>query len=513
LIIVFLYEKCKTMLGQHYDDRLVVLSVLISILGAYAARGLADRIRATRRWAWVTWLVGGATVDGIGTWSMHYTGMLAFTLPVPVEYDWPTVLLSLLVGILGSGGALAVVSRSATGWPGAIGSILLGGVGISGLHFTAMAAMRFQGMHHYRPALTILSVVLAIAIAQTALMPTALFRSGLRGRRLRAHASAVLRGLANPVMHYTAMAAAVFTLSDEVPDLSHAVSISSLGILGISIVPVMVLVVALLTTVVDRLQKQRALLDELFEQAPEAVALLGVDNRIVRVNREFTRVFGYSPEEALGRRMSELVVPSELQGEEQAFSDLVAHGHRVEAESVCQRKDGSHLHVSMVRVPVSVPGGQVAIYAIYQDITERTRADEALRAAAERLRFLARRVVEVQEEERRHLARELHDEIGQAFTAIALNLQIIQRSCSPEAQPRLEDSLSSPAAPSSRCAASRSTCVPRSSTTSAWRPPCARWSIARPSAPAWSRASRRSCLRRRCLLTWRPPATASPRRP
>ena len=233
---------------------------MISILAAYAALDLSERVRDARGWAWLAWLVGGATADGIGTWSMHYTGMLAFSLPVPVMYDWPTVLLSLLVGIIGSAAALFVVSRGKIGWPRALAaSIFMGGVGISGMHYTAMAAMRLQGMHHYSPALVTLSVVLAIVVSFMALSLTFLFRDDTPGRGLRYHGSTLLRGAANPVMHYTAMAAVTFTYSDEVPDFSHAVSISSLGILGISIVPVMVLVVALLTSLVDRLQKQRAL--------------------------------------------------------------------------------------------------------------------------------------------------------------------------------------------------------------------------------------------------------------
>jgi PAS domain S-box-containing protein len=240
-------------------------------------------------------------------------------------------------------------------------------------------------------------------------------------------------------MHYTAMAAVTFPYSREVPDLSHAVSISSLGVLGISIVPVMVLVVALLTTGVDRVQKQRAHLDELFEQAPQAVALMGADHRVIRVNREFTRLFGYAPREALGRRLGDLIVPDELQGEEQEYADSVAHGRRVDAEVVRRRKDGSNLQASVVLVPVSVPGGQIEIYAIFRDITGRKRAEEESRRYAERLQVLARRVVEVQEEERRRLARELHDEIGQALTAIGINLQVLGRSCGPEARPRLED--------------------------------------------------------------------------
>jgi hypothetical protein len=96
---------------DSYDYRLVALSVLVSILAAYAACDLSERLHDARGRAWLAWLVGGATAHGIGTWSMHYTGMLAFRLPVPVQYDWPTVLLSLLVSILGSAAALVVVSR------------------------------------------------------------------------------------------------------------------------------------------------------------------------------------------------------------------------------------------------------------------------------------------------------------------------------------------------------------------------------------------------------------------
>jgi len=336
-----------------------------------------------------------------------------------VLYDWPTVLLSLLVGIIGCGAALLVVSRHRIGWLRALAaSIFFGGVGISGLHYTAMAAMRLRGMHHHSPALVSLAVVLAIVISLAALSLTFLFRDRTASRRLRNYGSALLMGTANPIMHYTAMAGVSFTYSAAIPDSSHAVSISSLGTLGISIVPVMVLVVALLTALVDRLQKQRVLLDELFEQAPQAVVLMSADNRVVRVNRGFTRVFGFSSPETLGRSLVDLIVPDEFRAEWQRNADLVARGQRVDTESVRQRKDGSRLHVSLLRVPVSVPGGQVEIYAIFNDVTERKRAEAALREFAERLQTLSRRLLEVQEAERRHLARELHDEIGQSLTGL-----------------------------------------------------------------------------------------------
>ena len=136
-----------------YDPGLVVLSVLISMLAAHATRDLSERVRDARGLLWLSWLVGGATASGIATWSMHYAGMLAFSLPVAVKYDWPTVVLSLLVGVIGSAAALVILSRSKLGWPKALAAgIFMGGVGIPGLHFTGMAAMRLQGTHHHSPA-------------------------------------------------------------------------------------------------------------------------------------------------------------------------------------------------------------------------------------------------------------------------------------------------------------------------------------------------------------------------
>jgi PAS domain S-box-containing protein len=184
----------------------------------------------------------------------------------------------------------------------------------------------------------------------------------------------------------------------------------------------MVLGVAVMTSLVDRLQEQRALYDELFEQAPQAVILTNADLWVVRVNREFTRMFGYTPEEILGRHLKDVIVPDELREEGQRYHDAVTHGQRVETEGVRQRKDGSRLHVAMVGVPISVPGGQIAAYAIYRDITERKRAEEQLQRSLEQLRALTARLQRVREEERTRVAREIHDELGQALTAIKIDL-------------------------------------------------------------------------------------------
>src|SRR5229473_530270 len=114
-------------MASSYDHRLVALSVVIAICASYAALDLAGRATAARSRARVIWLIGGAAAMGVGIWSMHYIGMLAFTVPVPVLYDWPTVLLSLIAAILASAVALYVVSREKMSlWRAVAGSMVMG---------------------------------------------------------------------------------------------------------------------------------------------------------------------------------------------------------------------------------------------------------------------------------------------------------------------------------------------------------------------------------------------------
>lgn len=410
-----------------YNYVLVVVSVLISMAGAYAALDLAGRVTDTRGWVRLGWLMGGAAACGINTGAMHYTAMAAFRLPVPVQYDWPTVLLSLLPAAGSAAIALFFVSRTGMGWfQTAVGSAFMGG-GIAALHYTAMTSMRFQGMCHYSPAGVALSTAVASLLSLIPLRLLSLFRTRANGKWFWKAAALLFMGAANPAMHYAGMAATTFTRSAGLPDLSHATTISTIGAIGIVTIALMVAWTAMLTALVDRLQKNQVLLDGLFERLPRAVALRDSNYRIIRVNREFTRVFGYTAQEAVGRRLRELIVPEELRLEEQTFHDLVDSGKPVETETVRQRKDGSRLDVSVLRVPIVLPGGQTVVYAFFRDITDRKRLENELLRSFEQLRAFAARLQTVREEERTRVAREIHDELGQALTAIKINVSSLGR--------------------------------------------------------------------------------------
>ena len=174
----------STVISATYDYRLVALSVLIAICASYTALDLAGRVTAARNNARLAWLFGGAISMGTGIWSMHYTGMLAYRLPVPVYYHIPTVALSWFAAVCASFIALFVVSRErATGLHVLIGGVLMA-VGIGAMHYTGMAAMRLSAMHHYEPMLVALSVLVAVMICLAALGLVFQFRDDKQGKVL-----------------------------------------------------------------------------------------------------------------------------------------------------------------------------------------------------------------------------------------------------------------------------------------------------------------------------------------
>jgi PAS domain S-box-containing protein len=413
------------------DPRLVVLSIAISMLGAFAAIELMAGLHDAQGRLRLPWFVGAATADGIGTWSMHYTGKLA--LRIPLLLDWRMVVLSLVIGIAGSAAALLLAGRkNAKSWRILRAGLLLGGVGISGLHFTAMAAIEQPSVRHdHSHALVALSIALAVVISCLSL-PLALqwTKAGQGMPLLRKCAAAFVRGSANPAMHYTAMAGVMFGPVSNAAQSGDTVSIESIGVIGISVVPVMVLLVALLTSALGRLEKQRTIFDLLFAQSPAAVAVMRDDAEIVRVNREFSALFGYEAAESLGRKIDVLI------GLRGATAEPLANAKegRVPFEGLATRKDGTRVDIAGVRVPVLMPDASVEIYALMRDVTDQKRAADALRAYPQRL-------IETQEVEGLRIARELHDEIGQALTGVSMLLSV-DANLPEETQERLAEARS-----------------------------------------------------------------------
>ena len=244
-------------LQGSYNYGLVALSIALAMVAAYAALDLAGRVTAAHRGARWFWLTGGATSMGLGIWAMHYIGMLAFSLPVPVLYHYTTVILSLLAAIAASGVALFTVSRERMSIASLLaGSLVMGG-GIAAMHYIGMEAMRFPAMMEYRWTRVGLSLGLAVVTSLAALILSFQVRQEKKASP-RKLLSALAMGSAIPLMHYTGMWAVRFYACDASFSVRNTVRISSLGIVVISVTSFLVMMLAIATAFLDRVLAMQA---------------------------------------------------------------------------------------------------------------------------------------------------------------------------------------------------------------------------------------------------------------
>ncbi len=385
-----------------YDYFLVTLSVVIAILASYTALDLAGRITAASGWLRQIWLAGGAAAMGFGIWSMHYIGMLAFRLPVPVAYDWPTVMVSLGAAIVASALALHTVSRKAMGPLQTVLGSLMMGTGIVSMHYIGMAAMRLPAECRYDLRLVALSILIAVFASFAALWLAFYFRGDKAGTDGRKLAGSVALGLAIPAMHYTGMAAAHFSLSTAPPDLSHAVNISTLGIAVIIAVTFVVLGLALLTSWVDRrfaahaleLQTSNERYRLLFERNVAGIYRGTLEARILDCNDAFSRILGYASRKHLSQSACNILLGSadretflaELRNQKVLSS--FEHCLRREDDAPVWVLENATLIDSSDEAPEMIEGTVI-------DITQRKQAETDLRRANS---LLEKRSREIEEE-------------------------------------------------------------------------------------------------------------------
>lgn len=247
------------MLTGSYSSSLVLISLCVAILASYTALDLTGRIATAKgRAAWL-WMGGGALAMGIGVWSMHFIGMLAFSLPIDLGYDLALTAFSLLIAVLSSGFALWLVSQPSLPWLQLGFGALIMGAGIACMHYTGMAALRMLPGIDYDPTLFGASLLIAVGASAAALWIAFRLRAHTPYVRQIRGLAAVVMGVAIVGMHYTGMAAANF------PEGSFCGALAAGGLQGdglvylVLITTLAVLAVALLTSVLDaRLEARTA---------------------------------------------------------------------------------------------------------------------------------------------------------------------------------------------------------------------------------------------------------------
>lgn len=123
----------------------------------------------------------------------------------------------------------------------------------------------------------------------------------------------------------------------------------------------------------------RAYFSKLFENSPEAIVLVDNDDVILKTNKAFKNLFQYDKIEAEGRKVNELIVPEDEESSADSISNFVLSGESMQIETVRKRKDGSLVNVSMLGYSIELDNQQVGAYGIYRNITERKKAEQALK--------------------------------------------------------------------------------------------------------------------------------------
>lgn len=271
------------MLTGSYDPALVLISLCVAILASYTALDLAGRIATAKGWPVLLWIGGGGVAMGIGIWSMHFIGMLAFSLPIPLGYDLVLTLLSLAIAVLSSGFALALVSQDRLPlWQLLLGALAMG-AGISCMHYLGMYAMLMQPGIDYDPLLFGLSLVIAVLASGAALWIAFHLRQNTPYVRLVRGGAALVMGVAIVGMHYTGMAAARFPDGSFCGAAPSGLDSGWLAVL-IIVVTLAVIGIALLTSVLDaRLESRTALLSSSLAQANQELTLLALHDNLTRL--------------------------------------------------------------------------------------------------------------------------------------------------------------------------------------------------------------------------------------
>ncbi len=129
----------------------------------------------------------------------------------------------------------------------------------------------------------------------------------------------------------------------------------------------------------NRLKRQKAYFEQLFNESTEGIVLLNNKGIILKVNHHFLEIYGYDRDEVVGENIDDLITPPDKKEEGIYYTEEVMAGNDIKEESVKVTKSGERIHVSIHAFPIKLDEGQIGIYGIYNDITERKKEEEKRR--------------------------------------------------------------------------------------------------------------------------------------
>ncbi|WP_438350458.1 EAL domain-containing protein [Paenibacillus sp. FA6] len=375
-----------------YNMSIVALSYIIAVAASYVALDLAGRVSAAKsRNNRMLWLISGAFFMGFGIWSMHFVGMLAFKLSAPVSYDLVWVVISIVIAVMASFIALHIVGRDQLG----LKRLLIGGtlmaIGIATMHYIGMTAMSVR--IYYEPWLFSLSIAIAFIASVAALWLSFYFRKEQSWKGvLYKLGSGLVMGAAIAGMHYTGMAAAryrhgksveISSIKMEQEVLAYIIALGTLIILAFVLFGIYL--DKRLTSKDDEITNHENWYKSLYDNHQDGIITIDIHSHIIDANPSAHRIMGINLNDYLNKPAAFLLELHAEQYREQArrlFLSSLQQGELQTMETVIIHREGHHVHLSSLSVPVIVDGDVKGTYLIFRDISEEKRSKEKIQQMA-----------------------------------------------------------------------------------------------------------------------------------
>lgn len=370
-----------------YDSFLVVLSYLIAVTASYSALDLAGRVTISRGKHRVLWLIFGATSMGVGIWSMHFVGMLALALPIHVMYDMAYVILSVVLAIFVSSIALYTVTKDELTPKELVISGAFMAAGISGMHYTGMAAM-IIGIT-YDSWWVVLSVIIAGTASVAALWLLFYFRKDqTRFASLYKLGSALIMGAAIAGMHYTGMVAASFHTNSLVREhvqmqmqpetLAYVIVFATFLLLGVTLIGVFIN--KRFSQKDSEIEENESWYRSLYKNNEYGIISLDKTGMVIDMNPAVQKITGLITEQYINRHVAQIglhIPRAEREQTRSLFYETTAQ-HLNSFETAWSHPGGDVIRLSVMKVPVEIAGEIVGTHIIVKDITEENAAKQKI---------------------------------------------------------------------------------------------------------------------------------------
>ncbi|MFA5909326.1 MAG: MHYT domain-containing protein [Vicinamibacterales bacterium] len=389
-------------LTGSYDPLLVVLSLVIAVVASYVSFDLAGRVTASTGIARLLWRLGGASTMGLGIWSMHFTGMLAFTLPVPMVYRLDLVAASIVIAIAASALSLWLVCRPLLTRSMILAGGVVMGLAIAAMHYTGMAAMDLPARIEYSPLLFTASLLIAVIASTAALAFAYAYRDDLGPHRMkRRAASALAMGGGICGMHFVGMLAASFYVIESPGTWTPGGGLDPHGLSGTLVIAAMVLLgTTLVAAMLDRrllaaegfARQQQRVFDVALSSLSDFIYVFDRDGRFVYSNQALLTMFGLGLEQVVGKTFGDLQYPAEVAARlDGQIQEVFRTGHAIRDETPLTFANGTFGVYEYIFHPVATGHGRVDYVAgSSRDITDlRRRAQETQRQARQQAALAA----------------------------------------------------------------------------------------------------------------------------